>query len=133
MAHVAKWGAAMAAVAGVCGLLALAQNGPRGSYEPGAVSALIDKVHVDLNHAYGAWHFSSGDRKRLDNAEKQLRDFSIKWNRGKFDKGELNDAISSIQHVLDNNHLPPADRDAIDMDVTQLRNLREAYDRHEIG
>ncbi len=125
--------AAMAAVAGALALLGVAQNGPRGMYEPGAVSSLIDKVHVDLNHAYGAWHFTSGDRKRLDNAEKQLRDFSKKWNRGKFDKGELDEAISSIQHVLDNNHMPPADRDAVDTDVAQLRSMREAYDRHEIG
>jgi len=34
--------------------------------------------------------------------------------------------------VLDNNRLEGHDREAIDDDVNRLRNMREAYDRHEI-
>ena len=49
------------------------------------------------------------------------------------DKGNLDSSIDAIQHVLDNNHLPPQDRDALSDDVTQLRRMRDAYDRHEIG
>ena len=105
----------------------------RAQYESRSVSALIDRVHADLNHAYEGWRFSSGDRKRLDKAEENLRDFAKKWDRGKFDKGELDEAIGSVQHVLDNNHLPQRDRAALDSDVGQLRAMREAYDRHEIG
>ncbi len=112
--------------------LAFAQFGPQ-HYEPSDVNALIDRVHADLNQAYAGWHFTSGDRKRLDGAEHELREFAKKWGHGKFDKGELDDAISSVQHVLDNNHMPPHSRDAIDADVAQLRSMREAYDRHEIG
>ena len=41
--------------------------------------------------------------------------------------------ISSIQHVLDNNKLPADARDSISKDLDQLRSMREAYDRHEIG
>jgi hypothetical protein len=107
--------------------------GRRGEYEPRSVSALIDRVHTDLNHAYEGRHFSSGDRKRLDKAEENLRDFAKKWERGRFDKGELDEAIGSIQHVLDNNHLDRGERQALDDDVAQLRAMREAYDRHEIG
>jgi hypothetical protein len=118
-------------------LFAFVGNAPaqfnRLNYEPGSVSALIDRVHSDLNRAYGAWQFSGGDRKRLNHAEKELRDFSGKWNRGRFDKGELDDAISSVQHVLDNNHLPPGERRALSEDLDQLRGMRESYDRHEIG
>ena len=105
-------------------------GGPK--YGPADVSALVDRVHTDLDHAYGVWHFSNGDRDRLNHAEKQLRDFSQKWNDNKFDKGELDDSISSIQHVLDNNKLPREQRDALSDDVTQLRNMREAYNKHEI-
>jgi hypothetical protein len=113
-------------------VVALAQfGGPR--YDPDSVSALVDRVHVDLDHAYAAWHFSNGDRKRLNDAEKQLRDFARKWRRNHFDKGELDEAISSIQHVLDNNHLTGQARDALSDDVNQMRQMREAYDRHEIG
>lgn len=102
-------------------------------YDPQTVSNLVDRVHADLNHAYGNWRPGANDRKRLNDAEKQLRDFSMKWNNGKFDKGELDNAVSSVQHVLDNNHLRVEDRDALSYDVNQLRRMREAYDHHEIA
>lgn len=110
-----------------------AQFGPENRYSPSEVSALIDRVHTDLNHAYGVWHFSDSDRDRLNNAEKQLREFAQKWSKAKFDKGELDDAIGSLQHVLDDNRMPAQDRDALSDDVARLRRMREAYDRHEIG
>lgn len=113
--------------------VARAQFGPENRYAPSAVTALIDRVHEDLNHAYGVWHFSDSDRGRLNNAEKQLREFADKWSKAKFDKGELDDAIQAIQHVLDNNRLPQESRDAISNDLMQLRRMREAYDHHEIG
>ena len=124
--------------AGVAALLALvslapAQYGPGGIYHPRSVSAIIDRVHADLNRGYRGWHISHGDRKRLDHAEHELRDFAKKWYRGRFDKGELDEAIASIQHVVDNNHLSGRERDALYEDLAQLRAMREAYDRHEIG
>ena|SRR5579871_2328413 len=114
------------------GVLANAQF-ERGRYGTDSVNALVDRVHVDLDHAYGAWHFSGGDKDRLNHAEKELREFARSWNHEHFDKGKLDDAIGSIQHVLDNNRMPPGERDALSNDVAQLRNMREAYDRHEIG
>ncbi len=113
--------------------VAQAQWGRDGAYRPESVSALIDRVHADLNRGYGVWHISHGDRDRLTHAEHQLRDFAKDWRRGKFDKGDLDDSISAIQHVLDNNHLNGRERDALSEDVSQLRRMREAYDRHEIG
>jgi hypothetical protein len=113
--------------------LAQAQLGPENRYSPDQVSALIDRVHLDLNHAYVEWQFPGPDRDRLNKAEKQLREFAQKWRNAKFDKGELNDAIGSIQHVLDINRLPVESRDALSGDVERLRQIREAYDRHEIG
>ena len=114
--------------------IAPAQYGPAGGpYQPDNVSALVDRVHADLNRGYEQWHLSGGDRGRLNNAEKQLRDFARDWSHGKFDKGDLDSSISAVQHVLDNNHLSGEARDAIWNDVGQLRSMREAYDRHEIG
>ena len=80
--------------AGVAALLALgslaqAQYGPGGIYHPRSVSAIIDRVHADLNRGYRGWHISHGDRKRLDHAEHNLRDFAKKWYRGRFDKVSL--------------------------------------------
>jgi len=116
------------------GALAQAQFGPHGGpYQPDSISALIDHVHEDLNRGYSAWRLSGSERKRLNHAESQLRDFSREWRKGKFDKGNLDDAISAIQHVLDDNHLSGSERDALWNDVEQLRKMREAYDRHEIG
>jgi|SRR5579862_2520712 len=113
--------------------LAQAQFGRDERYRPEAVSALIDRVHEDLNRGYRAWHLAEGDRDRLTHAEHQLRDFARHWHDGRFDKGDLDDAIGAIQHVLDNNHLSGRERDALWNDVGELRGMREAYDRHEIG
>jgi hypothetical protein len=113
---------------------AKAQPGPTtGPYEPSSVNALVEKVHTDLNQGYEHWRLSGADKNRLNNAEKKLRDFAHEWERGKFNKGELDESISAIQHVLDNNHLAGAERDALWRDVEDLRHMREAYDRHEIG
>lgn len=79
-------------------------SGPK--YDASEVTALVDRVHADLNHAYSVFHFSGEDRERLNKAEKESRDFAQKWSKGKFDKGQLDGVISSIQHVLDNNKLP---------------------------
>src|ERR1700722_8179148 len=116
-----------------CGPLAHAQfeGGPR--YDAHSVSALVDRVHTDLDHAYGVWHFSNDDRDRLNKAEKELREFAQTWDKGKFEVGRLDDSIGSIQHVLDNNKLPEADRTALSDDVGQLRRMREAYKNHDIG
>ena len=125
------------AVALVAGILltgiSRAQFGPEPKYEPSDVTALVDRVHTDLNHAYSVFHFSGDERERLNKAEKESREFAQKWARGKFDKDQLDGVISSIQHALDNNKMPEDARDAISRDVAQLRNMREAYDRHEIG
>jgi hypothetical protein len=116
------------------GMAAYAQRGPReGPYRPDRVDALVQRVHEDLTRGYDAWHLSGGDRDRLTHAEHQLRDFAHRWHRGRFDKGKLDDAIAAVQHVLDNNHLRGPERDALWQDVTALRRMREAYDRHELG
>lgn len=102
-------------------------------YDAHSVSALVDRVHDDLDHAYRMKHFSNDDRERLNHAEKELREFSQTWDKGKFDVGRLDDAIGSIQHVLNDNKLPENARLPISDDVTQLHRMREAYKNHEIG
>src|ERR1700739_4822406 len=104
-----------------------AQYGPAGGpYQPDSVSSLVDKVHADLNRGYDQWHPSKGIRDRLTTAKKRLRAFGSDWRHGKFDKGNLDDAIGAVQHVLDNNHLSGNARDALSNDVEELRNMREA-------
>jgi hypothetical protein len=122
----------MAASLFVAGTLAYAQYGASPEYNPRWVNGVIDHVHEDLNHAYGVWRFSGGDRHRLNHAEQELREFANKWDRGRFDKGELDDAIGSIQHVVDHNRMPPQDREALYNDTNQLRSLREAFDHGRV-
>lgn len=117
----------------IFGTFAQAQYGPQGRYEPRSVSGLVNQVHMDLNRAYSGWRFSHDDRRRLNRAEKELYDFAKQWHRDRFDKDELDEAIESIQHVVDSNRMPPRERDALYNDLAQLRGMREAYDRHEIG
>jgi hypothetical protein len=118
----------------VFGAVAQAQWGrPGGPWQPDSVSALIDHVHDDLNRGYNVWHLSHGDRDRLDHAEHQLRDFARKWREGRFDHGQLDGAIGNIQRILDRNHLRGGERDALWAEVSRLREMRAAYDRHEIG
>jgi hypothetical protein len=100
---------------------------------PDRVDALVERVHADLNHGYAVWRLSDGDRDRLNHAERELREFAKQWRRRKFDKDKLDDSIAAVQHVLDNNHLKGRERDDLWHDVSELRNMREAYDRHEIG
>lgn len=122
-----------AAVLAALAPCAPAQFERENRYSPSDVSAMVDRVHDDLNHAYGVWHFSDADRDRLNHAEKELREFAEHWSKARFDKGNLDDAISAIQHVLDNNRMPPQDRDALSDDVARLRRMRDAYEHHEIG
>jgi hypothetical protein len=110
-----------------------AQFGPEGRYRPESVSAIVDRVHEDLNRGYGVWHLRHGDRERLNHAERELRDFAKHWEHGKFDKGNLDGAMLDVQKVIDENHLSGRERDALWNDLEQLRRMREAYDRHEIG
>ena len=112
---------------------ARAQFRPQGRYRPDAVSALARRVHEDLDRGYRKWRLSNGDVDRLTRAEYQLREFAGRWRDGRFDKRKLDDSIAAVQHVIDNNRLRGPERDALWNDVEQLRRMREAYDRHEIG
>lgn len=118
----------------MCGAVAQAQFGPPGGpYQPEAVNSLVERVHTDLDHAYDRWHLKGDERHRLNKAEKELREFAGDWRNGKFDKGELDDSIGAIQHVLNENRLAGPERDALSGDETQLREMRDAYNHHEIG
>jgi hypothetical protein len=114
--------------------VAQAQFAPPGDrFRPDAVSALIARVHEDLNRGYGIWRLGHGDRGRLNHAEHQLQDFARHWHGGRFDQRHLDEAIGSIQHVVDSNHLSGRERDALWNDVDELRRMRAAYEHHQIG
>jgi hypothetical protein len=57
-------------------------------------------VHHDLNRGYSVWNLQSGDRDRLNHAERDLRSFARDWEHGR-DRDDLDRPIVAIQHVLD--------------------------------
>ena len=98
---------------------------PRG-YTPDARSGdPLDQVGRDLDRA-GAdmYYLSRGEIRRLNHARHEIGEFQGKRMRGRFDRGELNDVIGSLQHVVDKNRLQPRDRDLLFNDLARLREFR---------
>jgi hypothetical protein len=118
-----------------CGTLAQAQERWWGAWPPDRVSGLVRHVHEDLNRGYhSGWRFNDHDRGRLNHAEGRLHEFAEKWHdQGRFDLHDLDHAIGDIQHVVDDNHMSGGERDALWHDLEDLRHMRDAYERHEIG
>jgi hypothetical protein len=107
----------------VCGLCANAQDWryrDRGyDREP------LNRVRADLERAgHDMYYLSGGERRRLNKAREEIGEFQTKWERGRYDKGELNDVISSVQHVVDHNRLQPRDREYLMEDLARLREFR---------
>src|ERR1043165_3875783 len=88
----------------------------------------VDQALRDLDYAASNRYLSRGDRKRFEKAREELMEFQNKMYRGRFDRHELDDAISAMQRV--------AEHDAGDAyrggsplwdDVQRLREFRESY------
>ena len=85
----------------------------------------LDRVRADLDRAVrDMYYLSGGEARRINHARDEIGEFQRKWERGKFDKGELDDVIGSLQHVVDKNRLQPRDRDRLLDDLNRLREFR---------
>jgi hypothetical protein len=111
----------------ICTLLLLlppaALMNAQGPYN--GARSLIDRVAEDLRHASRANHAKGKERERIENAQHHLSDFDRSLSRGKFDKDRLDEAIEDLKNVADHNTLTPEDRDALNADLRDLRQLRE--------
>lgn len=116
---------------GVVAALGLATigNAAQSWFEWGhpGIRGLVQHTQDDLNRASSFEH-GPGQQDRYLHAQDALSNFDRELSRGRFDKGRLNKAISSIDHVLDHNTLDPGTRDALRRDE---ENLRVARERHE--
>jgi hypothetical protein len=99
--------------------------GRRELYGRGGGS-LIDRVQSDLRYA-DSDAYSRTERKRLDNARKQLWEFQRAWSTGRFDRHELDDSIAAIQKVVDHNALRDRSRSILWADLQRLRSFRAEY------
>jgi len=87
--------------------------------------ALFDRTRMDLDHAAGYPYASRADRKRFDEARRELFDFESRFDQGRYEKRELDEAISRLERVVEQNSLDPRDRGALSEDLRRMRDYRE--------
>ena len=88
------------------------QRGPRGG-------GVLERVRGDLDRAESHSYANGGDRKRFNNVRQELNDFQRTGN-----PHELNEAISKLQKVVNDNRLAPRDRDVLADDLYRMREFR---------
>jgi hypothetical protein len=91
--------------------------------------ALFAQARADLDRASRYSWASRSDTKRFDEARSHLFNFESRFDQGRYEKHELDEAISHIQSVVDHNSLDPRDRGALGEDLRRMRDYR-AYREH---
>jgi hypothetical protein len=90
--------------------------------------AVFDRARVDLDHAANYPYSSRGDRKRFDEARRELFDFESRFDQGRYEKHNLDQAIDRLQRVVSQNSLDPRDRGALEDDLRRMRDYRSFRD-----
>ena len=87
--------------------------------------SLFDHARADLDRASAYPYASKGDRKRFDEARRELFDFESRFDQGRYEKHELNEAIDHLQKVVNENSLDPRDRGSLAEDLRRMRDYQE--------
>jgi hypothetical protein len=82
---------------------------------------LVQRVEDDLGTLHPT---DQKDRDRVNDTLKHLSDLDRKFTKDQFRKGPLSDAIGNLQDVLDHNTLDTHERDTLNGDIHDLRELR---------
>jgi len=64
---------------------------------------------------------------RYRNAQRSASNFDRQLSKGKFDKGGLDSVINDLKNVVEHNTLQSQDRDALTIDLRDLRDLRSRH------
>jgi hypothetical protein len=91
--------------------------------------AFYDRLQRDLARAEHARYLSGDDWERFRRAHREVGEFQAKWNRGIFDPREMDEAIASVQRVVDIRGLHRDDRDALRDDLARMRSFRVHMER----
>ena len=86
---------------------------------------LVAHVQDDLQRAADFTRTNEKERSRYENVQHHLSEFDRELRRDHFDKGKLDDSIGNLKDVVKNNTLESHDRDALAMDLSDLRTLRD--------
>jgi hypothetical protein len=84
----------------------------------------VERALSDLNQVSSYGYRNRGDMRRVNKAREELSEFQNKWARGRFDKGELDDAIGAIQHVVNSTWISQRDASMLQEDLYRLREFR---------
>jgi hypothetical protein len=100
-------------------------------YEYSGLRRLVARTQQDIQAASEAATNINGDqRERYRDAQKHISDFDRHLSKGHYDKDEIDHVIADVQGILDHNTLMAHDRDALQQDVTQLREARARHNSH---
>ena len=94
-------------------------------HEHGNARDLVDRVQADLQRAADFTRNNEKERDRYHNVQHHLSEFDRELRRGKFDKERLDVAIDDLKNVVKKNTLESRDRDALAVDLSDLRTLRD--------
>jgi hypothetical protein len=86
--------------------------------------AFYDRLQDDLNRAERARYLRGDDIRSFNRARREVGEFQAKWSRGLFDPREMDEAIHSVQRVVDIPTLRRDDRDALRDDLARMRAFR---------
>ena len=100
------------------GFLAFAQDYARAR-------DLVTRVQDDLQRAADFTRNNEKERVRYQNAQHHLSEFDRALRRDHFDKDKLDGAIDDLKNVVKNNTLESRERDALAVDLSDLRTLRD--------
>ena len=94
--------------------------------------ALFDRTRMDLDRASNYPYASKSDRKRFDEAKRDLFDFTSRFEQGRYERQQLDHAIDRIDHVVRDNSLDPRDRGALGDDLRRMRDYRQYRNHNSI-
>ena len=89
-----------------------------------AARNLVQRVQDDLQTLHPAGPHQGKDRERIQDAMKHLSDLDRNLTKDRFSKGAISDAIGNVQGILDHNTLETRERDILNADVHDLRELK---------
>lgn len=105
-------------------------RGPRDERYHQFGRATLDRVRADLDNAAGNLRYiAPPDLRRFHGVREGLANFQRNWERGRYDRADLNRAITSLHSLVERGRLRPRDRDLLAGDVTQLRDLERRLER----
>ena len=115
------------------GLAANAQQyPPRPAYqyqqESRDPNVMFDRIQRNLDRVLANAFPFSADRARITRAREEITEVQRAWNDGNLDRRALNDAIGSLQRVLEMNRLSDRNHDVVSFDLERLREFRNSQD-----